>query len=170
MKYVPFFLIIMSGCTKEQAVYAPVGGSSRESQVNISKERARKLNEMERRQIESWISKQDEKYFPMPLNYWVNIENLNQRTRKNDEEYVTYQYYVKDFYGTEIYNKPKGFIDVKFSKFPNDLKAVEDALRYMNKGEEVTLLVPSVLGFGTYGDGDKIGNDLPLIVELKLLK
>ena len=151
-------------------MYAPVGGNTQEKQVDISKERARKLNEMERRQIEEWISGQNEKFFPMPLNYWVNIENLNKRNRKPDEALVTYQYFVEDFYGTQIYNQPKGFVDVKFGKFPNDLKAVEDALRYMKTGEEATLLVPSVLGFGTYGDGDKIGSDLPLIVKLKLLR
>ncbi len=157
-------------CTKEQVVYAPAGSKPQEKQVDISKERARKLNEMERRQIEEWVSGQKERFFPMPLNYWVNIENLNKRNRKPDEALVTYQYFVEDFYGTQIYNQPKGFVDVKFGKFPNDLKAVEDALRYMKTGEEATLLVPSVLGFGTYGDGDKIGSDLPLIVKLKLLR
>lgn len=170
MKYFPFLLLILVGCKKEQTVHAPAGGGSQKSQVEISKQRARSLNEMERRQIEEWIAKQDEKFFPMPLNYWVNIQDLSSRSRKSDEDIVTYQYFAEDFYGTKIYEKPKGYIDVKFGKFPNDLKAVEDALRYMNVGEEATLLVPSVLGFGTYGDGDKIGNDLPLIVKLKLLK
>jgi FKBP-type peptidyl-prolyl cis-trans isomerase len=49
------------------------------------------------------------------------------------------------------------------------LKAVEDAVRFLNKGEEATLLVPSVLAFGTYGDDEKIPNDMPLIIKLKIL-
>ena len=36
--------------------------------------------------------------------------------------------------------------------------------------EEITLLVPSVLAYGTYGDGDQIPYDMPLIIKLKLTK
>ncbi len=157
-------------CSKEQVVHAPVGAVEQKKQMDISKDRAKSLNQLERRQIESWISKQNEKFYPMPLNYWINIENLSQRKKKDDEETVTYMFEIYDFFGTKIYDKPKGYVDVKFKKFPNELKAVENALRYMKTGEEATLLVPSVLGYGTYGDGDKIGNDLPLIIKLKVLK
>jgi len=49
------------------------------------------------------------------------------------------------------------------------LKAIENALRYMKDGEEVTLLVPSSLAYGTFGDENKIDNDIPLIIKLKVL-
>jgi len=39
----------------------------------------------------------------------------------------------------------------------------------MKKGEQATLLVPSVLAFGTYGDDEKIPNDMPLIIKIKIL-
>jgi FKBP-type peptidyl-prolyl cis-trans isomerase len=48
------------------------------------------------------------------------------------------------------------------------LKAVENALRFIHDGEEVTLLVPSSLAYGTFGD-EKIDNDIPLIIKLKAL-
>ena len=57
---------------------------------------------------------------------------------------------------------------VREEKF-EELKAVEDAVRYMKKGEQATLLVPSVLAFGTYGDDEKIPNDMPLIIKIKIL-
>ena len=170
MKILPLILFFLIGCAKEQAVHPPAGADSQQKDINVSRERARNLNKMERRQIEKWISQQQEKFYPMPLNYWVNMENLDKRQRKSDDATVSYMFDIYDFYGTKIYQQPKGFREVSFAKFPNDLKAVEDALRYMKTGEEATLLIPSVLGYGTYGDGDKIGNDLPIIIKLKMIQ
>ena len=73
-----------------------------------------------------------------------------------------------DFDYVKLYDAPKKNINVQFGRF-EELKAVEDALRYMEKGQEATILVPSVLAFGTYGDNDKIPNDMPLIIKIKVL-
>lgn len=104
----------------------------------------------------------------MSLNYWVDIENLSQKNRKADGEEISYQYVLYDFDNVKLYDSPKKNLNVQFGKF-EDLKAVEDALRYLEKNQEATLLVPSVLAFGTYGDNDKIPNDMPLIIKIKVL-
>ena len=165
-----FCFIAVISCSKEQIVHAPAGMSEQQNALKVSKDRARGLNELERKQIESWISKQNEKFYPMPLNYWVNIENLHQRNPRKSDEKITYMYEISDFFGTKIYEKPKGYQEVTLAKFPNDIKAVEDALRFLKSSEEATLLVPSVLAYGTYGDGDRITHDLPLIIKLKVLQ
>ena len=83
-------------------------------------------------------------------------------------EVVSYEYEIYDFDQVKLYDAPKKNSNVQFGRF-EELKAVEDALRYLNKNQEATLLVPSVLGFGTYGDNDKIPNDMPLIIKIKVL-
>ena len=77
-------------------------------------------------------------------------------------------YDLYDFNQEKLYEKPNQNIDAPLGKF-EELKAVEDAVRYMKKGEQATLLVPSVLAFGTYGDDEKIPNDMPLIIKIKIL-
>lgn len=170
MRILLLICFIAVSCSKEQVVHAPAGMSEQQNALKISKDRARGLNELERKQIESWISKQEQKYFPMPLNYWVNIENLHQRNQRKSDEKITYIYEISDFFGTKIYEKPKGYQEVTLERFPNDIKAVEDALRFLKPSEEATLLVPSVLAYGTYGDGNRITHDLPLIIKLKVLQ
>ena len=81
---------------------------------------------------------------------------------------VSYEYDLYDFNQEKLYEKPNQNIDASLGKF-EELKAVEDAVRYMKKGEQATLLVPSVLAFGTYGDDEKIPNDMPLIIKIKIL-
>ncbi|MBN9337989.1 MAG: FKBP-type peptidyl-prolyl cis-trans isomerase, partial [Chryseobacterium sp.] len=59
-------------------------------------------------------------------------------------------------------------INVEFGHF-KEMDAVEDVIRYLKKGEEAELLVPSVLAYGTYGDNKKVPNDMPLIIKVKVL-
>ena len=96
------------------------------------------------------------------------ISDSESRAKKKDGELVSYEYDLYDFNQEKLYEKPNQNIDAPLGKF-EELKAVEDAVRYMKKGEKATLLVPSVLAFGTYGDDEKIPNDMPLIIKIKIL-
>ena len=169
MKNIVFIIgFLFVSCSKNAQVYMPVGGMSNE-EMGVSKNRAKQLNTMEREQIQEWISKQKEKFYPTQLNYWSNIENLEQRKKKQDGELVSFQYELYDFDLQKFYEKPKTYKDAPLGKF-EELDAIEDVVRYLNPDEEVTLLVPSILAYGTYGDGDQIPYDMPLIIKLKLIK
>lgn len=161
------FLAVFS-CQQKDVVYTPVGEYKEESQVEISKNRARKLNQIERLQIEDWIKHQKVQFYAMPLNYWINVAELHKNTPKQKGERVSFEYDVYDFANNKVYSQPKTMLDVQIGRF-NELKAIEDAVTYLAPGQSATLLVPSVLGYGTYGDGDKIGSDIPLIIHVKVL-
>ncbi|WP_120214276.1 FKBP-type peptidyl-prolyl cis-trans isomerase [Epilithonimonas arachidiradicis] len=161
-------LILTVSCVKQSPVQKPDEQFMSESEMEVSKNRTKDLNDLERAQIEDWIKAQDEKYYPMGMNYWVNIENLEKNYRKNNGERVSYQYYIYDFDRVKLYETPVKNIDVEFGHF-QEMDAVEDAIRYLKKGEEAELLVPSVLAYGTYGDNKKITNDMPLIIKVKVL-
>ena len=169
MKNIVFIIgFLFVSCSKNAQVYTPVGGMSNE-EMGVSKNRAKQLNTMEREQIQEWISKQKEKFYPTQLNYWSSIEKMEQRKKKQDGESVSFQYELYDFDLQKFYEKPKVYKDAPLGKF-EELDAIEDVVRYLNSDEEVTLLVPSVLAYGTYGDGDQIPYDMPLIIKLKLIK
>ena len=169
MKNIVFIIgFLFVSCSKNAQVYTPVGGMSNE-EMGVSKNRAKQLNTMEREQIQEWISKQKEKFYPTQLNYWSSIEKMEQRKKKQDGESVSFQYELYDFDLQKFYEKPKTYKDAPLGKF-EELDAIEDAVRYLNPDEETTLLVPSVLAYGTYGDGDQIPYDMPLIIKLKLTK
>lgn len=167
-KLIGLFLLIFVGCVKHAPAHAPVGGILSEKDLSISKNRTKNLNQLERSQIEEWIKNQEIQFYPMAMNYWVNIPQLQLKDRKKNGETVSYQYDIYDFDQVKLYETPKKNLDVVFGRF-YDLKPVEDALRHLEKDQEVMLLVPSALGFGTYGDNDQISNDMPLIIKLKVL-
>ena len=162
-------LALLASCAKQNPVTANSGGAViSENEMEVSKNRTKDLNTMERSQIQDWIKTQDTKYYPMGMNYWVNIENLADLPRKNNGEKVSYQYDLYDFDRTKLYPSPIGNRDVVFGHF-KEMDAVEDVIRYLKKGEEAEILVPSVLAYGTYGDGKRISNDMPLIIKVKVL-
>lgn len=161
-------MVILTGCVKQQA-HAPVGGMVSDKDLAISQNRSRKLNETERAQIQQWISVQEEKFYHMGMNYWVNKAGLELRKPKQDGQSVSYEYSLFDFDRVKLYDKPVLKRNAVFGTF-EELKAVDNVLRYLEPGDEVTLLVPSILAFGTYGDNDKIPYDMPLIIKLKVLQ
>lgn len=158
------FSFLLSSCEK-QPVYEAVGKPSENKDLEISKERAKNLNQKERSAIEEWIRQQNKTFYPMTLNYWADID-LRKRSPAPKNQPISYQYDLYDFGNEKIYNKPIKKEEVLPGKYL-ELKSVEDAVKYLKNGEEVTLLVPSVLAYGTYGDGHKITNDIPLMIRLK---
>ena len=168
-KAIVFSLFLIISCAKNTQVHPPVGGVLTEKDLETSKNRTKNLNLMERSQIKDWINHQNEKFYSTGLNYWINMDDFEQREKKKDGDLVSYQYDLYDFNQEKLYAEPTKNIEVELGKY-EELKAVDDAVRFMKKGEEATLLVPSVLAFGTYGDDEKIPNDMPVIIKLKILQ
>ena len=167
-KLIVFYSLLMIGCVEHAPTHPPVGGILSEKDLDISKNRSKNLNILERGQIEDWIKNQNEEFYPMKMNYWVNDANLQNQNRKSNGDSISYLYYIYDFDWVKLYETPIENKNVVFGHF-QELKPIEDALRYMGKDQEVTLLIPSALGYGTYGDNDQISNDMPLIIKLKVL-
>ena len=169
MKKILFISVLgLLSCSKNAQTHPPVGGVLSKNDLEVSRNRMKNLNTQERMQIQEWINDQPVKFYPTQLNYWVNTEGFDQRQRRQDNSFISYSYDLYDFDQTKIYDKPYERRDARFGHF-DELKAVEDALRFIHDGEEVTLLVPSSLAYGTYGDEKKIDNDIPLIIKLKAL-
>lgn len=161
-------LALATACAQHSPTQPDTDQFMTDSDLEISKNRTKNLNTLERTQIQDWMKSQDVKYYPMGMNYWVNIADLDKLPRKNNGEKVSYQYDIYDFDRTKLYQYSLGNDNVEFGHF-KEMDAVEDVIRYLQKGQEAEILVPSVLAYGTYGDGKKISNDMPLIIKVKVL-
>lgn len=169
MKKILFISVIsLLSCNRNVQSHPPVGGVLSKKDLDVSKDRMKNLNSIERNQIQQWIGMQSVKFYPTQLNYWVTAEGFDKRVGREDNSLISYSYDLYDFDDTKIYDEPVARRDAKFGHF-DELKAVENALRFIHDGEEVTLLVPSALAYGTFGDEKKINNDIPLIIKLKAL-
>lgn len=169
MKKILFISVLgLLSCNRNTQTHPPLGGVLSQKDLDVSKTRMKNLNASERMHIQEWINGQSVKFYSTRLNYWVNTEGFDTREMRPDNSLISYSYDLYDFDQTKIYDQPVERRDAKFGHF-DELKAVENALRFIRDGEEVTILVPSSLAYGTYGDEKKIDNDIPLIIKLKAL-
>lgn len=164
-KYFLLVLLVCLACKKQEA-FAPIGGEKKVTDLDVSKERNKIRNAQERKFIEDWIVKSKQTFFSTTENYWSSIDFSN-RKMINQAKLFSYEYELFDFNNEKIYPE-KTIKDQVYPVKEREVLAVEDALMHMNKGEEATLLVPSVLAFGSKGDENKIPNDLPIIIKLKV--
>ncbi|WP_400080338.1 gliding motility-associated peptidyl-prolyl isomerase GldI [Winogradskyella sp. R77965] len=133
-----------------------------------SAERSRKLNELERGQIESIIKSNPEKnYIASESGFWYYYGNQieNDTVQPQFGDIVDFDYNVSNIAGTEIYSKEnKTYIMDKEELFTG----LREGLKLLKPTETATFIFPSQKAYGYYGDENKIGTNVPLICEVTL--
>ncbi len=110
-----------------------------------------------------------QKFKKTKLQFWINEEIIENEINKFGD-IINYTYQILDLNGNIIYDyKTIGNKTLVIEK-QNEVRGIEYALKIMNKQEEATLLLPSFLAYGGYGDSKKIPPNFPLAVQLKTIK
>ena len=161
MKKLIVLLILSSffvNCTNQQA-RKPISQSSG-SFINESIERNKVLIADEEKAIENFIKKDSlNQYISSPKGYWYSYN-------------TKVDYELKSLDGKIIYTKAELKPQTYYVDKENVLMGLRDGIKIMKKGEEITFLFPSHIGYGYHGDNDKIGTNEPLLctVILKEIK
>lgn len=176
MKKLIVLLILSSffvNCTNQQA-RKPISQSSG-SFINESIERNKVLIADEEKAIENFIKKDSlNQYISSPKGYWYSyntkVEEPTVTPVRGDIAYFDYE--LKSLDGKIIYTKAELKPQTYYVDKENVLMGLRDGIKIMKKGEEITFLFPSHIGYGYHGDNDKIGTNEPLLctVILKEIK
>ncbi len=133
-----------------------------------SAERNKKLNEIERKQIETIIESNPEiDYIASKSGFWYYYDNKieNDTIQPGFGNIIDFDYNVSNIEGAEIYaTKNRTYIMDKEELFTG----LREGLKLMKPTESVTFIFPSQKAFGYYGDENKIGTNVPLICEVTL--
>jgi len=162
--------MLLSSCNNQQA-RKPLSYSSG-SFMKESVARNKKLIAGEESKIEA-IMKSDtaSKYIASPKGYWYKYEIKSTssdsiRPKKGDVAYFDYE--VKDLQGNVIYTELELRPQVYLVDKQNIMMGMRDGIKLMKKGEKVTFLFPSHMGYGYHGDNRRIGHNEPLITTIFL--
>lgn len=161
--------IFLTGCSQQQA-RKPVTHTSG-TFMRESIERNKKLNASEESQIDSIIKSNPQiKYIASDKGYWYHyeIENTNDTITPKRGDVAFYNYDVKDIKGNVIYSEVELRPQVYYVDKENIMMGLRHGIKLMNKGEKVTFLFPSHMGYGYHGDNKKIGTNEPLICTVTL--
>ena len=101
--------------------------------------------------------------------YFYNLQNTNDTIKPQKGDEVIYRYEIRDIYGDILYTED----ELKERSYLVDkqelITGLQDGLKLMKEGEEVTFLFPSHKAYG-YAGYQKIGSNQPLIYKVKIEK
>tara|TARA_R110002049_G_scaffold62768_1_gene167398 strand:+ start:314 stop:847 length:534 start_codon:yes stop_codon:yes gene_type:complete len=136
--------------------------------LKASAERNKKLNELERDQIQNIIKNNPDKdYIASKSGFWYyyNTKIENDTIQPEFGDVIDFTFDVSNIEGNEIYgNTTKTYVMDKEELF----SGLREGLKLLKPTETATFIFPSQKAFGYYGDEYKIGTNIPLICEVTL--
>jgi len=167
------FIIILSfflfGCKSPEPRKPLVSKSG--SFIKESVERNKKLNKDESEHIERLISSMPEKEYIISENgfwYTYNIKVDDDSSTAQFGDKLVYVYSISDLKNNTIYSQNELGLQSYYMDKEELFQGLREGLKLMKVGEDVTFIFPSQKAFGYYGDDNKIGTNVPLIVNVNL--
>ncbi len=173
MKKKFFFILInifiIKGCDQTKP-REPVN-SEEKSFLNQSVSRNIDIQKKEKKNFLKIIQKDSKsKYIVSNKGFWFKILKPSKNSLKPKlGDKVEFIYNIFDIKGNDIYEddnlKPISYVVDKEEIIP----ALRFAIKELKVGENGSFLIPSFLGYGYQGDGEKIISNQPLIMEINLI-
>lgn len=163
-------ILVAIGCKSPEA-RRPISVKTG-SFIDASVERNKKLYAQEQLRIEKIIQQQKDKNFIASANgfwyHYITKIELDSLITPQFGDLINYNYNVKTLNGKVIYSTET--IDtLTYVMDKQELfTGLREGLKLMKTGETITFIFPSQKAYGYYGDGDKIGSNIPLICDVTI--
>jgi gliding motility-associated peptidyl-prolyl isomerase len=161
---------LVTCCTQKIEARRAVSSSSGEF-MKQSVERNKILNNKEETIIAGIIKKDTAiDYIASQKGYWYYYNNkaVTETAKPIKGDVAFFDYEIKDLEGNIIYTqtelKPQRYVVDK----QNIMIGLRDGIKLMKKGDKVTFLFPSHMGYGYHGDNNRIGTNQPLLCVVTL--
>lgn len=173
MKKIVLLIGILLVACAEQEARKPIYRSNKKG-LEQSIDRNKKINDQQQLLFEKVIEKDSLlKFNSSPVGYWYAFKEKTQASLRPERgDWVKFSYTIENLDGTIIYDEMElGTVDYLVDK-EELLPALRYAVKDLSVGDIGVFLMPSFLGYGYQGDGEKIGINQPLrlTIQLKDLK
>jgi len=164
-----FGLISLTAC-KNKVVQYPVNyEDDREKFMEFSQDRNKQILDEDNELIQNYIDSTGLAFTKTSYGFWINNSGKTTPEMAKSGDAVKYEYEVLNFDNQLIYSKKEnGTQTIALGR--TDLpRGVHIALQMIEKGDSATLLFPSFMVYGGYGDQNKIAGNEPLIYKIQML-
>ncbi|TXE16406.1 gliding motility-associated peptidyl-prolyl isomerase GldI [Psychroserpens burtonensis] len=131
--------------------------------------RSKKLNAKESGKIEAIMSQNPEyDYVASNSGFWYRYHTKVEidTTTASFGDVIDFNYNVKDLDGNTIYSEEELGAQQYVMDKQEIFTGLREGLKLMKPTETVTFLFPSQKAYGYYGDKNRIGTNIPLIVKV----
>lgn len=161
-----FVMVFTSSCKKNPPQYPTSYGN--DGFLDYSKKFNKQLKDLELEKIQEYIRNHKEDFLYTNDVFFMTRTKMDSVRRVQDFDTITFEHQISNLKDSVIYS----FDDKKSQTMvlgqSTIIPGLEYGLKRMSSGEEATLLLPSSLCYGVTGDGDKIGADQPLKIQVRL--
>ena len=88
--------------------------------------------------------------------------------KENDR--VAMEYHTFLLSGEQVYSSDSNGVKVFMVKRSEEIDALHEAAQLLRPGAKASLVIPSYLGYGVAGDGDRIQGLQPFMMEIRILE
>ncbi len=138
-----------------------------------SVEMNRNLNKREEVYIKQMIKKDSlHQYINSGHGFWYYYIKKNPASKKYPQthDWVTLNYELRDLSNNIIYSS-KEIGEKKYHvDHENYFRGFHEAVKLLKEGEEALFIFPSNAAYGYHGDENRIGQNIPLQMHLKIIK
>lgn len=161
--------LLVTACSQQQA-RKPLSHTNG-TFIKESIERNKKLVADEEKLIAEIIKNDTLKeYLASSKGYWykydLKAEEITPSPIRGDIAFFDYE--VRDLNNAVIYSKEELKSQKYYVDKENIMMGLRDGIKLMKKGEQVTFIFPSYMGYGYHGDDNKISSNQPLICIVTL--
>jgi len=177
-KSIVFFTLLIiathiTSCEKESPRY-PISNSRGEF-LKESVQRNKAMVGSEEEEIQNVIKNDStHKYYQSSHGFWYKYikTNIHDNINPKEGDMVTLEFEIQDIDGKTIYAKEETTPNTYQIDKQEIMVGLRHGIKLMRKGETISFIFPSHMGYGYLGDKEKIGLNEPLIciVTLKDIK
>lgn len=161
-------IAIVSSCDN-QVVQYPVSYKN-DDFMQRSQERGKALLQEEIQWFEDYQKNSNLKFNKTESGFWISNTGKKTDEMARVGDFIEYNYQVTNLDDQIIYSfseTGRQKIIIGKADIPRGLQA---ALQLIKPGEIAKILLPSFLGYGGYGDENKIDADQPIIMDVEVIK
>lgn len=140
----------------------------REKFMEFSHDRNKQILAEDNELIAAYIDSIGTEFKRTDYGFWISNKGIPTPSMAKTGDVVKYDYEVHNFSNDVIYSAEElGTQTIMMGR--TDLpRGIQVALQMIEKGESATVLLPSFLAYGGYGDRNKIKGNEPLIFKIHI--
>ncbi|MET3731915.1 FKBP-type peptidyl-prolyl cis-trans isomerase [Moheibacter stercoris] len=163
------FVLLSTIACKNKVIQKPVNyEDDREKFMQFSQDRNKQILAEDNELIANYIDSIGQKFVRTQYGFWISNSGIATETMAKTGDVVKYDYEVSNFSNEIIYSEEElGTQTIMMGR--SDLpRGIQVALQMIEKGDSATVLLPSFLAYGGYGDRNKIKGNEPLIFKIHI--
>lgn len=138
--------------------------------MEFSQDRNKQILNEDNELIENYIDSLDLNFKKTSYGFWISNSGETTPTMAKSGDVIKYEYEVINFNNEVVYSEEENGTQTILMGRTDIPRGIQMALQMIEKGDSATVLLPSFLAYGGYGDRNKIMGNEPLIFKIQMLE